>query len=72
MKNLKTYLNPKQLAERWGTSPSTISTNVTRCPQNLPRYYKLSGRIRFDLEDVIAFEQLHLVDAHAAETRPQI
>lgn len=71
MKNQKTYIDPKQLGARWGTSPTTISTNVTRCPQSLPRYYKLSGRIRFDLEDVIAFEKKHLVDVHTANASEQ-
>ena len=59
------YLTPAELADRWGISASTVSTNVSRKPEQLPRYKKLGGRIRFDLVDIEAFEAWHTVDVHA-------
>lgn len=64
MDNNKIYLTPTDLAERWGIKASTVSTNASRNRSLIPRFKKLGGRIRFDLKDVEAFEELHTVDVH--------
>ncbi|MCP4595413.1 helix-turn-helix domain-containing protein [Neptuniibacter sp.] len=70
MDNKKVYLSPADLAERWGIKASTISTNASRNRRLLPRFKKLGGRIRFDLQDVEAFEELQTVDVHSEQENP--
>ena len=51
----KKYLDTKMLAKRWHISPRTLAnhrTNRLGAP-----YYKISGKILYDIDDVIELEE---------------
>ena len=48
------YINSKQLALRWGVSPSSIASDVTRNPSKLPPFIRLGRAIRFPIAEVEA------------------
>lgn len=43
-----------QLAARWGISPSTIASDITRNPTKLPPFIRLGRAIRFPIAEVEA------------------
>jgi predicted DNA-binding transcriptional regulator AlpA len=57
------YLNPKQIAERFGISQATVSTNVTRKPSALPPFIRIGRMIRFPLAQLEQWEADHLKEA---------
>ena len=54
------YINSKQLALRWGVSPSTIASDITRNPAKLPPFIRLGRAIRFPVAEVEAWEKQKL------------
>ena len=50
----KLHLNEAELAKRWGLSPKTLQR--WRCEGRGPAYLKLSKRVTYAIEDVVAFE----------------
>lgn len=48
------FLNPKELAERWKVSPSTVER--WRWAGIGPVFVKIGGLVRYRLEDVEAYE----------------
>lgn len=56
------YINSKQLALRWGISPSTIASDITRNPAKLPPFIRLGRAIRFPVAEVEAWEKQQLTN----------
>ena len=54
-------LNENELAQRWGISPKTLQR--WRNEGRGPRFLKLSKRVSYPLDSVIAFEQHSLRDS---------
>lgn len=50
----KLHLNEIELGKRWGVSPKTLQR--WRCENRGPAYLKLSKRVTYAMEDIIAFE----------------
>lgn len=50
----KVAINENELAERWGLSPKTLQR--WRSEGRGPRYLKLSKRVTYLMEDILAFE----------------
>lgn len=48
-------LNENELAERWGMSPKTLQR--WRTEQRGPAYLKLSKRVGYPIEDILAYER---------------
>lgn len=51
------FLSPKELSQRWKLSYSTLER--WRWLGVGPNYLRIGGRIRYRLEDILAFESLH-------------
>lgn len=51
-------LTPEQLAERWDIKPETLQR--WRCEKVGPRFFKVERRIRYRLEDIVAYENRSL------------
>ena len=56
------YINSKQLALRWGVSPSSIASDITRNPAKLPPFIRLGRAIRFPVAEVEAWEKHQLTN----------
>ncbi|WP_185923074.1 helix-turn-helix transcriptional regulator [Hafnia paralvei] len=56
------YITIKQLALRWGISPSTIASDITRNPTKLPPFIRLGRAIRFPVSAVEAWEKQQLTN----------
>ncbi|HDR2790046.1 TPA: helix-turn-helix domain-containing protein [Enterobacter asburiae] len=56
------YINSRQLAARWGISPSTIASDITRNPTKLPPFIRLGRSIRFPVAEVEAWERQQLTN----------
>lgn len=56
----KTYLTQKQLAERWNMSPRTLERQ--RWDETGCTYVKIGNLVRYDLEDVEAYEAKNTVE----------
>ena len=56
------YITSKQLALRWGISPSTIASDITRNPTKLPPFIRLGRAIRFPVSAVEAWEKQQLTN----------
>lgn len=56
------YINSRQLAARWGISPSTIASDITRNPAKLPPFIRLGRTIRFPVAEVEAWEKQQLTN----------
>ena len=50
----KITLNETELAHRWGISPKTLQR--WRCEGRGPKYFKLSKRVAYPIDEVLAFE----------------
>lgn len=51
-------LTHEQLAERWDIKPDTLQR--WRCEKVGPRFFKVERRIRYRLEDIVAYENRSL------------
>ncbi|MBU2671658.1 helix-turn-helix domain-containing protein [Hafnia paralvei] len=60
------YINSKQLALRWGVSPSSIASDVTRNPAKLPPFIRLGRAIRFPVAEVEAWEKQQLTNTQTS------
>ena len=60
------YINSRQLAARWGISPSTIASDVTRNPSKLPPFIRLGRAIRFPVAEVEAWEKQQLTNTQTS------
>ena len=56
------YINSKQLALRWGVSPRSIASDITRNPAKLPPFIRLGRAIRFPVAEVEAWEKQQLTN----------
>lgn len=50
----KIALNENELATRWGISPKTLQR--WRCEGRGPKYFKLSKRVSYPIDEILAFE----------------
>jgi hypothetical protein len=50
----KITLNENELATRWGISPKTLQR--WRCEGRGPKYFKLSKRVSYPIDEIMAFE----------------
>ncbi|MFM7009690.1 MAG: helix-turn-helix transcriptional regulator, partial [Betaproteobacteria bacterium] len=50
----KITLNENELATRWGISPKTLQR--WRCEGRGPKYFKLSKRVSYPIDEILAFE----------------
>ena len=50
----KIALNETELATRWGISPKTLQR--WRCEGRGPKYFKLSKRVSYPIDEILAFE----------------
>ena len=50
----KITLNENELANRWGISPKTLQR--WRCEGRGPKYFKLSKRVSYPVDEIMAFE----------------
>ena len=50
----KIALNENELATRWGISPKTLQR--WRCEGRGPKYFKLSKRVSYPIDEIMAFE----------------
>ena len=55
MKLTKEFYNIKEFSELLGINPRTVSVNVTRAPQLVPRITRVGRAIRFASTDIIEF-----------------
>tara|TARA_R100001510_G_scaffold47284_1_gene44541 strand:- start:314 stop:514 length:201 start_codon:yes stop_codon:yes gene_type:complete len=53
--NERKFIDTKELADRWGRSSRTLEN--WRGKQIGPAYYKIEGKILYDIEDIVNFEQ---------------
>ncbi|EPR5829226.1 TPA: helix-turn-helix transcriptional regulator [Escherichia coli] len=60
------YINSRQLAARWGISPSTIASDITRNPTKLPPFIRLGRAIRFPVAEVEAWEKQQLTNTQTS------
>ena len=65
MEKDKTFLDTKQLAQRWRRSPRTIEG--WRAKKVGPDYFNLNGKIVYDIDEIIKAEEEARV---SHETRP--
>ena len=56
------YINSKQLALRWGVSPSSIAIDIARNPAKLPPFIRPGRAIRFPVAEVEAWEKQQLTN----------
>ncbi len=63
MKTTSEWLTIDELAIRWNLSRSAIYNMVSRRDSQLPRFMRISGRLRFALSDVIAREEQAVQEA---------
>lgn len=57
----KIAINENELAQRWGISPKTLQR--WRTEGRGPRYFKLSKRVCYPLDQILAFEKGALYDS---------
>ena len=53
--NERKFIDTKELADRWGRSSRTLEN--WRGKQIGPAYYKIEGKILYDIKDIENFEQ---------------
>jgi len=61
------FLRQRDLAQRWGFSPRTLEK--WRWQGEGPRFVKIGGRIRYRIEDVEAWEAIHILSSTAEISR---
>lgn len=57
-------LTVKQFAELYALNPATVSAQVTRNPEGLPRFIRIGKQIRFPVEEVERWEKAQLERHH--------
>lgn len=62
----KTFINTNQLAKRWNKSPRTIEN--WRGRGEGPNYYKIGGKVLYDLAEIIELENKSYVSNGARTT----
>ena len=66
MEKDKTFLDTKQLAQRWRRSPRTIEG--WRAKKVGPDYFNLNGKIVYDIDEIIKAEEEARVSHEARQT----
>ncbi len=51
------FLNERELARRWGTSPRTLQR--WRAERYGPAFIRIGGGVRYRLSDILAYEEQH-------------
>lgn len=64
----KQFLNPQQLAERWGGVVSVQTLANWRALNKGPRFKKIGARVVYDLDDVKEWEAQQTVQTGGAQT----
>jgi hypothetical protein len=59
-----TYLNQRELADRWRISARTLER--WRWRKTGPNYHKLGGKIGYSLADVEAYERRRRAETHSS------
>ena len=68
MEKDKTFLDTKQLAQRWRRSPRTIEG--WRAKKIGPDYFNLNGKIVYDIDEIIKAEEEARVSHETRQTQP--
>lgn len=55
------FIDPPALAKRWGIEVGTLENWRCCKPRKGPRYVKIGGRIKYRLQDVVAYETKNTV-----------
>jgi hypothetical protein len=66
MEKDKTFLDTKQLAQRWRRSPRTIEG--WRAKKIGPDYFNLNGKIVYDIDEIIKAEEEARVSHETRQT----
>ena len=66
MEKDKTFLDTKQLAQRWRRSPRTIEG--WRAKRVGPDYFNLNGKIVYDIDEIIKAEEEARVSHETRQT----
>jgi hypothetical protein len=66
MEKDKTFLDTKQLAQRWSRSPRTIEG--WRAKKVGPDYFNLNGKILYDIDEIIKAEEEARVSHETRQT----
>jgi hypothetical protein len=66
MEKEKTFLDTKQLAQRWRRSPRTIEG--WRAKKVGPDYFNLNGKIVYDIDEIIKAEEEARVSHETRQT----
>ncbi|MBT8375327.1 MAG: DNA-binding protein [Bacteroidia bacterium] len=66
MEKDKTFLDTKQLAQRWRRSPRTIEG--WRAKKVGPDYFNLNGKIVYDIDEIIKAEEEARVSHETRQT----
>ena len=64
--NERNFLNTSQLAKRWNKSPRTIEN--WRGRGEGPNYYKIGGKVLYDLAEIIELENKSYISNGARTT----
>lgn len=51
------FLNERELARRWNTSPRTLQR--WRAEDQGPAFLRIGGSVRYRLSDILAYEERH-------------
>ena len=62
--DISNTIEAEELAERWGVSKKTIDNRRYRGQG--PSYFKIGGKIKYDLDDVKRMEQDSYISVHGA------
>lgn len=58
------FLDQNDLAARWRISPRTLER--WRCARTGPCFVKMGGKVRYSIEDVLAFERRRRAEMHSS------
>jgi predicted DNA-binding transcriptional regulator AlpA len=61
--DINNTIDTETLAKRWGVSKKTIDNRRSR--GDAPPHWKITGKIYFDINDVIAWEQARYISKDA-------
>tara|TARA_R110002167_G_scaffold231049_3_gene436222 strand:- start:2194 stop:2403 length:210 start_codon:yes stop_codon:yes gene_type:complete len=50
----------KQFAAMFGLNPNTVSSQITRQPESLPKFLRIGRQIRFPIVEIQKWEQSQL------------
>ncbi|NKY89913.1 hypothetical protein [Nocardia veterana] len=63
MSDERIWLTREELGERWRIRPKTLANWAALSPQKGPRFVKVGGQVRYQLADVLAYENSLMSEA---------